>query len=565
MLRTPEGVPIGSLCVIDGVPRPAGLTPVQAETLTALARQVMVVMALRKAMADRDAALLEARQAGLALLGRAQSSEEAIARMHLDQAHEADAKRAGGVGTFVLDAATYRLRVSAEFCRIFGLDVAPEHTTEEVQGLVVEADRHLLATPQTTAEGAVQRETEFRVRRANDGAERWVGRTADFRTDASGIVTAMVGIVRDITDRKLVENRAAALIRLGDDLRDAATTAEVVDLAARTLGGTLDASRSALALLDLAAGTFTVERDWTAPGIDSVVGRHSLDGFRAVIVGLEDGVPVVNANIPADLWLAGDRSGYEALGVKAQIVVPLIERGRLIAALVVHSATPRTWSRGEIDFAVAVADRTSATLAKLRAEAHQRVLNQELSHRLKNTLAMVQAIANQTLRGIQERDVVRALEERIIALSKAHDVLLEQNFASAPIAAVVAQVMGLHGHEGQVAMAGPEMTLGPKATLSLSLLLHELATNAIKYGALSVEAGRVTVEWRIDRSGAEPCIFALTWSERGGPPARTPTRRGFGSRLIGMGLVGAGGGRLDYGEAGLDAGFAAPLRAIVES
>ena len=564
VLRTPDGIPIGSLCVIDGVPRPAGLTPIQAETLTALARQVMVVMALRKAMADRDAALVEARQTGLSLLGRATSSENAVARMHLDQAHEADAKKAGGIGTFVLDADTYGLRVSAEFCRIFGLAVAPEHAAADVQGLVVEADRRFLATPQTTAEGTVPREIEFRILRANDGAERWIGRTADFRTDDAGVVTAMVGIVRDITDRKLDQIRVDAMIRLGDDLRDATATSQVVDSAARTLGETLDASRCALALVDLAAGTFTVERDWSAPGVDSVAGCHSLDGLRIIVDRLEDGVPVVNANIPADRWLAGDHQGYEALGVKAQIVVPLIERRRLVAALVVHSAVPRTWSRSEIDFAVAVADRTYAALAKIRAEEQQRVLNLELSHRLKNTLAMVQAIANQTLRGVTERNVVKALEDRIIALSKAHEVLLEQNFASAPLAGVVAQVMELHGHDAQIASAGPNVTLGPKATLSLSLLLHELATNAIKYGSLSAETGRVSLEWRIDRTGAEP-MFSLNWQERGGPPAQAPTRKGFGSRLIGMGIVGAGNARLDYRLEGLTAEFSAPLRAIDES
>ena len=563
VLRTPDGIPIGSLCVIDGVPRPA-LTAVQAETLTALARQVMVVMALRKAMAERDEAIVEARQTGLALLGRATSSEAAIARMHLDQAHEADATKAGGVGTFVLDAATYRLRVSAEFCRVFGLALAPEHPAAKVQGLVVEADRRFLATPETTAEGTVPRETEFRILRANDGAERWIGRTADFRTDADGVVTAMVGIVRDITDRKLADLRAAALIVLGDDLREATVTADVVDRAACILGETLGASRTGMSLLDPGGRSFAIERDWTAPGTDTIAGCYPLDGLRVTVDRLEDGAPVVNANIPADRWLAGDLDGYARIGVKAQVVVPLMERGRLAAALFVHSAAPRTWSRGEIDFTVAVADRTYATLAKIRAEEQQRVLNLELSHRLKNTLAMVQAIANQTLRGVTERNVVKALEERIIALSKAHDVLLEQNFASASLSEVVVQVMGLHGHEAQIASAGPNVTLGPKATLSLSLLLHELATNAIKYGSLSVEAGRVSLEWRIDRSGTEP-TFSLAWQERGGPPAGTPTRKGFGSRLIGMGLAGAGNARLDYGPLGFSAEFSAPLRTMDES
>lgn len=563
VLKTPEGVAIGSLCVIDGTPRPDGLTMVQADTLRALARQVMVNLALRKAMAEREEALVEAHTAGIVSLGRAEVSEAVSRRLRLEQARQIDAQRAGGVGTFEVDHASYRVRVSPETCRIFGLPVRHDYSVAEVQALIFDADRDRILTQESLADGTAPGGVDYRILRASDGALRWISRTAEYRTDEAGDVVALIGVVRDVTERKLVDLRAKALLDLGDALRDTTTTAEVVDLAARALGVTTNAARAAMSLIDLGAGTFQVERNWCAAGVASIAGTHTLNGFAVTVERLKTGATIVNANIPADLWLRGDAAAYEAIDVKAQVVVPMLDRGRLVAALFVHSTEPRTWQKGEIEFAIAVADRAYASIAKIRAEEHQHILNQELSHRLKNTFSMIQAITKQTLRGIAERDTVQALEDRIIALSKAHDVLVEQDFVSAPISGVIARAMAVHGHESRVTVAGPDVTFGPKATLSLSLLLHELATNAIKYGALSAENGRVSLAWRIDEE-AEPS-FSLTWEERGGPPAQAPTRKGFGSRLIGMGLVGAGNTRLDYGLQGLVAEFSAPMRTIAES
>lgn len=110
---------------------------------------------------------------------------------------------------------------------------------------------------------------------------------------------------------------------------------------------------------------------------------------------------------------------------------------------------------------------------------------------------------------------------------------------------------------------GPNLALAPQATLSLSLLLHELTTNAIKYGALSVEGGRVDVAWRIEE-GAE-AVVVLSWREHGGPPATAPARRGFGARLIQTGLVGTRDTHLDYSSTGLVAEFRAPTSHVVSS
>jgi len=168
------------------------------------------------------------------------------------------------------------------------------------------------------------------------------------------------------------------------------------------------------------------------------------------------------------------------------------------------------------------------------SEALQDVLNQEMSHRLKNTLMMVQALAMQTLRGVSERAPVEALEKRIYALSSAHDILFERNWESASVDGIARAALGRLCMEGRVDLAGPGVEMGAKATLSLSLLLHELATNAIKYGALSNADGRVALDWSMDGTD-----FHLRWRETGGPVVSEPSQRGFGSKLIRMGL-GAG-------------------------
>jgi two-component sensor histidine kinase len=103
--------------------------------------------------------------------------------------------------------------------------------------------------------------------------------------------------------------------------------------------------------------------------------------------------------------------------------------------------------------------------------------------------------------------------------------------------------------------------LGSKATLATSLLIHELATNAVKYGALSAEGGRVAVSWRVEGPDADPSL-TVAWNERGGPPVVQPTSRGFGSRLIGSGLVGRGGAHVDYRPEGLAAIFTSPMSQI---
>lgn len=194
------------------------------------------------------------------------------------------------------------------------------------------------------------------------------------------------------------------------------------------------------------------------------------------------------------------------------------------------------------------------------AEERQRLLINELNHRVKNTLATVQAIAFQTLKGDIPLAEARArFEARLLALSRAHNLLTDQNWEGAALDRVVADATAHLADPGRVRAEGPQIWVAPRAALALALALHELSTNAAKYGALSGDAGRVLIRWSVE--GDE---LRLEWKEQGGPPVAVPNGRGFGSRLIERGLNADLGGsaRLLFEPDGLRCAIEASMQAI---
>lgn len=199
------------------------------------------------------------------------------------------------------------------------------------------------------------------------------------------------------------------------------------------------------------------------------------------------------------------------------------------------------------------------------AEAQRTTLLNELNHRVKNTLAIVQAIARQTQRNATTPAAFMTdLTARITALARAHDLLTDASWDGAQLADVIDQTLAFYPNNSdgitQVSAIGPAVKLSPSAAISLNMAFHELGTNAAKYGAPSVPAGRVGVEWRIDYT-VDPACVDITWSETGGPPVEMPTRRGFGSRIIEIGLADMFGGevRLHFATGGVRCTMRLPL------
>jgi PAS domain S-box-containing protein len=191
-------------------------------------------------------------------------------------------------------------------------------------------------------------------------------------------------------------------------------------------------------------------------------------------------------------------------------------------------------------------------------ERRQQLLVNELNHRVKNTLAIIQSIAHQSFRPGVDPAAARAdFESRLAALSAAHDLLTRTNWEAASLRQVVTDALAAAASQPErISTRGPDLALAPKTAVSLAMALHELSTNALKYGALSNDSGTVTVGW--STAGGR---LRLEWREAGGPPVTRPTRRGFGSRMIERGLAAelAGTVTIDYAPAGLVCTVDAPL------
>ncbi|WP_230533303.1 sensor histidine kinase [Microvirga roseola] len=197
------------------------------------------------------------------------------------------------------------------------------------------------------------------------------------------------------------------------------------------------------------------------------------------------------------------------------------------------------------------------------AEEQQRFLLDELNHRVKNTLATVQSIASQTLRNAATADQFKAaFEGRLLALSKTHDLLTRKSWREADLRDLAEQELAPYRRatDERVAISGPDVHLPARYVINLGLVLHELVTNAAKYGALSTPNGHLELTWAIDEAEPTPQVRIL-WQETGGPPVSPPKRQGFGSRLIRRGIEGelAGCIKIDFTPAGVSYDFTVPL------
>jgi two-component sensor histidine kinase len=260
------------------------------------------------------------------------------------------------------------------------------------------------------------------------------------------------------------------------------------------------------------------------PNPEQTIGQRGSDQLLSVILSKTEGQFPTLSREGVELLTAFTRSPLTGWTVAAGISVSSLT-APLWRQLAITAAVGAVMLAIGLFFAIGMAARIA------RGEMLHGLLINELNHRVKNTLATVQSIASQTFRSsVKTGDARRKFEARLSSLGRAHNILSEEKWESAEVGEIVESVLEPYAttDAGRIYASGPPVRLAPSPALMLSMVLHELATNAAKYGALTNGSGRIAVEWQ----SLPDKRLHLVWKETGGPPARPGDRKGFGTLLI---------------------------------
>src|SRR5262245_15636645 len=372
------------------------------------------------------------------------------------------------------------------------------------------------------------------VRQRKEGKRIQISLTVSPIQDATGRVVGASKIARDISSRKQAEETQAALYHFTDRLFRAGSADDIYEAALDAIIRALACERASILLFD------------DTGRMEFVAWRGLSDGYRQAIEGhspwardVNDPEPISIGDIEATELDTSLRAVLKAERIAALAFIPLVTKGALVGKFMAHYTAPHEFTKADVNVAVTIARQLGFGIERMRAEderqsaegARELLLN-ESRHRIKNTLAMVQAIATQTLSQTGAAELQGFLG-RLHALGEAHEVLATKNWDRAPLNEVVSRALKPFAsrQENRFVADGPMVWLPANTSLSLTLCLHELATNAVKYGALSNGTGRVHVLWDVV-DDSERRKLHLTWQETGGQPGDAPMSKGFGSLLI---------------------------------
>jgi PAS domain S-box-containing protein len=421
------------------------------------------------------------------------TESEARARMALE---------ACGAGVWSWDAARNAITADARYRELYGFGADEVITPANWQQRIHPDDRaQLVQRVSECLSGGEQWREEFRIAHPAHGV-RWLEGYGRVRRDEAGRVLGLIGINLDVTER----DRTSAALRHSE-----ARLKTLIDGAAE--------------------------------GIIAIDERGTVESFNRAatrIFGFSD-AEVVGHNVSM-LMPEPDRSGHDGYIARyletgeAKIIGigrDVMGRRRDGSLFPLHLGISEVEQDGQRLFIGVVRDITE----RKQAEESQRRLINELNHRVKNTLATVQAMAEQTLRHSSDpAHFIESFRGRVQALARAHNLLAHATWGGVELGRLVREQLAIAaGADAQVACAGPDVELTPQAVVHLSLALHELGTNARKHGALSVPEGRLSVTWDVRHEGEGP-VLVLNWEERGGRPAAAPVSAGFGLQLVSRGI-----------------------------
>jgi PAS domain S-box-containing protein len=406
----------------------------------------------------------------------------------------------GRMGSWEVDFVQGVRSWTPEGMALFGIDLVDGlgHVggeTDEIRQAIHPEDRHLLDRYHALANSQDSFPAEYRIVKP-DGKVSWLsgyGRVLDRQAD--GKAHRLINVATDITERKQVE---ASLVEREQQLRSLASIVESSDdaIISKTLDGVITSwNRGAERIFG-----YTAEEAIGQP-ITIVIPQDRLNEERTILTRLRRGERIDH---------------YETI------------RQRKHGSLIVVSVTisPIKNAEGKIVGASKIARDITA---QKRAQEQIATLAGEAEHRSKNLLATIQATVSLSQSDTPE-GLKRAIEGRIMALSKVHSLFVDTRWIGAELSTIAKRELAPYSENDQtgVRIDGPQVLLEPNAAQAVAVTLHELATNAVKYGALSVPHGQVSLKWTHNTDGR----LVLRWTETGGPAVKTPTHQGFGTRII---------------------------------
>lgn len=406
---------------------------------------------------------------------------------------------------------------------------------------------------------------QYRLALRPDAGERWVEAVATV-VSKDGSAVRLVGVCRDVTERQqlLREMRARArqqeaVALLGEKALTEINLQKLFDEIVRTVADILGVEF--VKILELVPGEaellLRAGTGWR-PGLVGTAhessGRHSQAGYA-----LASGRPVIVSDLPKET-----RFEVPALlsehGVKSGVSLPIAGRdGRAYGVLGAHTALHRRFDENDVSFLSAIATVIAGAIQRRQLDRRHELMIRELRHRSGNLFAQLLALFSQTAKNSRSiPDLVAKYEARVLALAHAHRLITEGGWNSTSLAGLLRTLLA--PYMDRITLAGPDVFLEPDPSFALSTALHELATNATKYGSLSDPRGTLALKWSVARTD-QGLTLTFDWRERDGPVPKRTRRPGFGSRLITMVIERQlnGEAHLTYTPEGLDARLIVPL------
>ncbi|TMI98507.1 MAG: GAF domain-containing protein [Alphaproteobacteria bacterium] len=492
---------------------------------------------------------------------------KAAASPILDVADAAVALEAGKVGVWSWDIQSNRVKWSGNMEEIHGMPAG------SFDGTLLAFQRDIHPEDQPEIMSAVQESVRtgkpyhahYRLAPQGDKEERWVEAMASVIHE-NGVAVRMLGTCRDVTDRqrllrelRMRAKQQEAVARLGERALTDSDLQKLFDEIAATVAEILDVEF--VKILELVPGDAELLlragvgwREGLVGTAHESTGRHSQAGYA-----LASGAPVIVTDLKSETRFEGPALLRDH-GVNCGVSVPIAGRdGRAYGVLGAHTARRRRFNEQDVSFIVTTATVIAGAIQRRQADQRHELMIRELRHRSGNLFAQLLALFSQTARNSRSvAELTSKYEARVLALANAHRLITEAGWQSTSLLDLLRVLLA--PYIDRVTFTGPEVFLEPDPSFALSSAVHELATNASKYGSLSNDAGRLELAWTVNRTD-QGLRLDLDWKERGGPVPKRPRRVGFGSRLIGMVIERQLGGEMQrtFGPQGMEARLVVPL------